>query len=137
MYANSVSPSTASGLPGFHAFRGFHRLLACRGFQFLQLHIRFANEICLFCNGRLLFEDLLALCIVVFVKKGDVEDQILHLRCHFGHQDGWRPFFLHLRFPFCHVFFSLLVQIKNGDVSESQQLELSRLSRSHAHMHAF
>ena len=82
-----------------------------------------------------MFEDLLALSIVVFVKKGDVEDQILHLRCPFGHQRERRPFFLHWRFLFCHVFLSLLVQVKNGDESESQQLELSRLSRSHEHMH--
>ena len=80
---------------------------------------------------------MLALSIDVFVKKGDVEDQILHLRCLFGHQRERRLFFLHWRFLLCHVFLSLLVQLRNGDKSASQQLELSRLSRSHAHMHAF
>ena len=80
---------------------------------------------------------MLALSIDVFVKKGDVEDQILHLRCPFGHQRERRPFFLHWRFLLCHVFLSLLVQLRNDGESRSQQLELSRLSRSHAHMHAF
>ena len=80
---------------------------------------------------------MLALSIDVFVKKGDVEDQILHLRCLFGHQRERRPFFLHWRFLLCHVFLSLLVQLRNDGESRSQQLELSRLSRSHAHMHAF
>ena len=135
--SSSVSHSTASGLLGFHAFHGFHRLLACRGFQFLQLRFHFANKIFLFCNGCLLFEDLLALRIVFFVEKVDVPNQILQLLCLFCHRGHWRPFFLHWRFLFCHVFLSLLVQVKNGGESESQQLELSRLSRSHAHIHAF
>ena len=60
---------------------------------------------------------MLALSIDVFVKKGDVEDQILHLRCPFGHQRERRPFFLHWRFLLCHVFLSLLVQLRNGDES--------------------
>ena len=59
---------TASCLLGFHAFRGLHRLLACRGFQCLQLRFHLLDDHCLFYNGRLVFPDLLALAIVRFLK---------------------------------------------------------------------
>ena len=58
----------ASYLLGFHAFRGLHRLLACRGFQCLQLRFHLLDGHCLFYNGRLVFPDLLALAIVRFLK---------------------------------------------------------------------
>jgi len=46
--------------------------------------------------------DLLALRIVLFVKKVHLEDELLHLWRPFHKKKQRRPFFLHLWNSFCH-----------------------------------
>ena len=97
----SWSPEyAASCLLGFHALRDLYRFLR------LQLSRHSLDSSCLFCNGGLLFPDLLALRIVRFAKIVHVEGETLHLRCNgaypFCKETQLCPFFLHRWCPFGH-----------------------------------